>query len=681
MKKSYNKIKLLILLTLLNVLFLTTSLLALEDNFDVIKNPYKPIVLSDFSNFSWNDVVFENSSFTEKGFFSTKGMANIFRWNDIYLTYLTDNNTLQIKKLNTAGTNLEDFLTIGNCKFKEFANSESNIGVYGCATLYKTSNDCYIYFFGSQRDSNKLVIIRVSLKTKAVFRHVEAIKLIPIDAITYNGYIYMLSCKDASDKFSIIQFNPKDFSITSTTNLPSRTFLFWTSLAYQDNELIVGGNLGVSNAIAPIRCRLDSNNGNIAEILYYTGQNYQGNSNYYDVYNTKVGESIKTTYARAQAYRFDGKNYAYMIERNAIKNCPGFAVLQNHAVSFKKFSDLNLYAGCLYADDTGLYIGYVNSSIQNQVGFIKRKLDGTIDSSLDRFFYNDEDYNTVDLKQTNSMLVTEFNGNKRMLMMVSGYYNNMPKTVLYFLPAESKYSQVFFDDGDGYTTDSIISPKTYPKNYGSYRFKIKYINFQNIPLNSNPILYLYNNGKLVKNDGFKMSPINYNDNNYTDGKIYSYTLDASEIGKIRKTDNYTYRIKIGDKLSKEFLGPVFYGRAEITNYDGTYVVPKKNINSKEDISIQISYNNFVENEGIKPADGYPRVFIYKNIDSTNPIKVNGNNYTVLFPIEDSINGYRADIGKLPVGRYIYKIKVKNEVGFENSVDGNFTVKDTDISVN
>ena len=98
MKKSYNKIKLLILLTLLNVLFLTTSLLALEDNFDVIKNSYKPIVLSDFLNFSWNDIVFEASSFTEKGFFSTKGMANIFRWNDIYITYLKDNNTLQIKK-------------------------------------------------------------------------------------------------------------------------------------------------------------------------------------------------------------------------------------------------------------------------------------------------------------------------------------------------------------------------------------------------------------------------------------------------------------------------------------------------------------------------------------------------------------------------------------------------------
>ena len=53
---------------------------------------------------------------------------------------------------------------------------------------------------------------------------------------------------------------------------------------------------------------------------------------------------------------------------------------------------------------------------------------------------------------------------------------------------------------------------------------------------------------------------------------------------------------------------------------------------------------------------------------------------MLFPIEDSINGYRADIGKLPVGKYIYKIKVKNEFGFENSVDGNFTVQDADISV-
>ena len=661
-------------LTLLNFLFLTTSLLALEDNFDVIKNPYKPIVLSDFSNFSWNDVVFAASSFTEKGFLSTKGMANIFRWNDIYLTYLTDSNTLQIKKLNVSGTDVEDFVTINNCKFQDFSNSEADIGVYGCATLYETNNDCYIYFFNSQKNSNKLIITRVSLRTKTVSQHVDNIKLIPIDAITYNGYMYILSCKETVDNFIIIQVDISDFSIISTTSLPKRDFLFWTSLAYQDNELIVGGNLGVSNAIAPIRCRLDSNNGNIAEILYYTGQNYQGNNNYYDVYNTKVGESIKNIYARAHTYRFDGKNYAYMIGRNATKNCPGFAVLQNHAVSFKKFgdSDLSLYAGCLYTDDTGLYIGYVNSSAQNQLGFIKRKLDGKIDSSSNRYFYIDEEYDTVVLKQTNSMLITEFNGNKRMLMIVSGYYNNIPKTVLYFLPVENKYSQIFFDD-DEYTTDSIISPKTYPKNYGSYRFKIKYVNFQNIPLKSNPILYLYNNGKLVKNDGFKMNPINYNDNNYTDGKIYSYTLDASEIGKIKRIDSYTYRIKIGDKLSKEFFGPVFYGIAEITNYDGTYVMPKKNINPKEDIFIQMQYNNFLGNKGIKPTEGYPRVFIYKNIDSTNPIKVNGNNYTVLFPIEDSINGYRADIGKLPVGRYIYKIKVKNELGFENSIDGIFTV--------
>lgn len=667
-------------LTLLNFLFLTTSLLALENNFDVIKNSYKPIVLSDFSNFSWNDIVFEASSFTEKGFLSTKGMANIFRWNnDIYLTYLTDSDTLQIKKLNKAGTNLEDFLTINNCNFQEFTNSEFALGVYGCATTYETNDDCYIYFFNSHKDSNKLIITRVSLRTKNFSQHVDNIKLIPIDAITYNGYMYILSCKKTVDNFIIVQVDISDFSIISTTSLPKRDFLFWTSLTYQDNELIVGGNLGVSNTVAPIRCRLDPNNGNIAEILYYTGQNYQGDNNYYDVYNTRVGERVKNIYARAHTYRFDGKNYAYMIGRDAKKNCPGFVVLQNHTVSFKKFSDsdLSLYAGCLYTDDTGLYIGYVNSSAQNQLGFIKRKLDGKKDSSFDRYFYIDEDYNTVVLKQTNSMLITEFNGNKRMLMIVSGYYNNIPKTVLYSLPAENKYSQVFFDDDNGYTTDSIISPKTHLKNYGPYRFRIRYINFKNIPLDSNPILYLYNNGQLVKNDGFKMNPINNNDNNYTDGKIYSCTLDASEIGKIKKTDNYTHRIKIGDKLSKEFVGPVFYGRAEITNYDGTYI----NINSKKDISIQISYNNFVENEEIKPVDGYPRVYIYTNIDSINPIKINGNDYTVLLPIEDSINGYRADIGKLPAGKYIYKIKVKNELGLENSVDGNFTVKDTYISVN
>ena len=70
-------------LTLLNFLFLTTSLWSIEDDFDVIKKPYKPIVLSDFSNFSWNDVVIDGVAFPQTELLNLKIL--LLRKKDFFL--------------------------------------------------------------------------------------------------------------------------------------------------------------------------------------------------------------------------------------------------------------------------------------------------------------------------------------------------------------------------------------------------------------------------------------------------------------------------------------------------------------------------------------------------------------------------------------------------------------------
>ena len=272
------------------------------------------------------------------------------------------------------------------------------------------------------------------------------------------------------------------------------------------------------------------------------------------------------------------------------------------------------------------------------------------------------------------ILITTINGIKQVVTIVSDYSD----ILLYSAPVEENYYQAVFTNEEGFE-NSVLSPKAYVSNYGDYTFKFKYINFHNEAPASEPVMYLYNNGKIVKTTvySFREGYIevderdmngDYNYSNYINGRIYHCTLKASEIGEIKETDNYSYRIKIGDKLSKEYPGPFYYKEAKITSYNNSYTTPASNITPNDDVFIQMTY---IGAEGINLASKYPRVLIYKNTDLTNPIEINNSSYTVLYHIQGSTGGYRASIGKLPMGEYTYKIIAQNDIGQESSVTGKF----------
>ena len=267
------------------------------------------------------------------------------------------------------------------------------------------------------------------------------------------------------------------------------------------------------------------------------------------------------------------------------------------------------------------------------------------------------------------MLIATVNGIKQIVTIAS--------SILYSAPVEENYYQAVFTNEEGFE-NSVLSPKAYVSNYGDYTFKFKYIIFNNEAPASEPVMYLYNNGKIVKTTVYSFEkgyietderPMNYYDDyNIYYGRIYHYTLKASESGEIKETDNYSYRIKIGDKLSKEYPGPFYYKEAKITSYNNSYTTPASNITPNDDVFIQMTY---IGAEGINLASKYPRVLIYKNTELTNPIEINNSSYTVLYHIQGSTGGYRASIGKMPEGEYTYKIIAQNELGFKSSVTENF----------
>jgi hypothetical protein len=79
---------------------------------------------------------------------------------------------------------------------------------------------------------------------------------------------------------------------------------------------------------------------------------------------------------------------------------------------------------------------------------------------------------------------------------------------------------------------------------------------------------------------------------------------------------------------------------------------------------------YIGDEGVNLASEYPRVYVYDKFN--NPIEINNSTFTILLPIENSENGYRASINKFPIGEYSYNIVAKNEFGLESSVNGAFS---------
>ena len=638
-------------------LFLTTSLWALEDNFEVVKNPYpKPIVVNDgvlrtFTSWDLRNKVIQGKN--------VRFESSMFNYNnDIYVVYRSGQEQI-IKKLNKTTKTLEDFIS--------FNLNETTF--FLCSCMMETANDCYIFvFYGGSTETAPVKFAKVSLKTQQIEKDIGDIvigdgdtlhSIFPIEAVAYNNKIYTLYNRfnfktGYTNRYYFSVLNPDTNEIEQIMQLPDKynnCVPEYTTLSFYKNTLKVYGYYFPGNNffVTPryLSCNIDITN--------YSMTLDAGNK----VYEGFCRKSL--------TYQSNGKTYNYIssfIDLNDANSFNGFFVTGEEFFVFRN-NDGNIRLESLFADGTGFYTGYTHILDRTRIGFFKRSVDGKTAGNPLEIFYIDDNINAT-LTQNYSIMTTEIDGQQQMVVLGLSDDGSHKKLVLYFLPTK-EVENCFYVDENGFN-ERVLNPKGYPTNRGQFTYKFAYTNYQNKAPSSSPVLYIYNNGQSIKSDGFTMNPVDYNDTNYTDGKIYSYTTSLSDIGTITTADNYSYRIKIGDSLSREYRGPFFIGNGVITDHENTFIVPTRNINPKTDISIQMKYEG---DNGVTLATGYPRVMIYRSEDLVNPIEIKGSTYTVLSPIEGSDNGYRASIGRLPTGNYTCKISVRNEYGVEKEVISNF----------
>ena len=657
--------------------FITTPLIATETNFKFIKNPYTNIIpLSDYNRL-------------EKENIRAKGIASVFYWNDgidngndIYVTFRDRGiddypNILQIKKLNKEGTGVDNFITITIDDYKK------NISDYAACVVHDKE---YVYFFYTNVDGNKFTAKKVSLRTKAIDTFSDNLAFVPIDAVAHNDYIYILACNDiylnpasTNNTYFILCFNIKNMTINKVISVSTPNFA-WNSLVAVENKIFLYGRPRGSSSYMTTTT-VNISNSTVGDVSYYTVNDYEGiislSGKRSFLYQSAGETFIYTTIEGYNThYNVDdstGVFFGYIL-------CDTNNTIKQHKIFEKLIQPES--NGSLYIDNTGAYFGYSISDFNHtgQMGFYKRSVNGLEPGTPERLFLVDNNIRLLyNVRYVNeAMLVANVNGYNKILTIASIYHNYpySPQTVLYSVPVDNNYPNAFFTEESGFE-NSVLSPKMHQNNYGNYEFRFKYVNYQNKAPTNNPVIYLYNNGELVKSDGYTMNPADYSDTNYTDGVIYNYTLTTEEIGQIKQTDNYSYKIQVGDSISEEYFGPFFYpSNPTIEEYDDGYIYPKE-INSNDEIFVQITYS---DKKGIDLLQDYPRVIIYNNNDLTTPIEINGNTHTVLSKIEDSENGYKASIGQLPAGKYTYKIIVQNEFEFETVVTDTFEVKKLDNNI-
>ncbi len=624
-------------------LFSVTSLFA---DFDITKK-IKPISLSnDTANCSWN--------FTTELF--SKGLAGIFEYNkEFYITYIDNSyKTIQIKKLNRTTKMLEAFTSVNTEGIATYTNT-SQKGIIGCSVMVETSNDCFLYFF-YKNTVDKTILTEVSLKTKQIKQDVFVDwSCEPLEAIVYNNKIYVLCRQGSNYHVYELDYNNNNLRIIE---LPIKYYKFqiwYNTLMFYEGNLRVYGcyecHYYGDNTPCYLCCNVDITNNStsfdVSAIYLYRGR-----------------------CVRNLMYQSDGETYTYVISVGNESSQYNGLYLTGKAsddtiIIFQNGEhNKQISLQSLFANNTGFYTGYINSLDRRRVGFFKRSVDGK-QGGTDEIFYADDNIIT-NFRQNNSIIITEIDGKEQMLILASGYNGSTPKTALYFLPIDS-VSSSFYVEEDGFR-DGVLNPKTYSTNEGQFTYKFEYANYQNNAPSSLPVLYIYNNGQSIKTDGYTMNPVDYNDTNYTDGKIYSYTTKLSDIGKIKETDNYTYRIKIGDSYSKEYAGPFFYDESSmviITEYEGSYIHQKDNIKPNTEVLVQMNcfYPGELEN-------GYPRVVVYNKTDLFNPIRT----CTESELIPGSTNGYKINIGTFNVGDYKYKIIARNKSGLEKEVSGTFSCR-------
>ncbi|MFH1097244.1 MAG: T9SS type A sorting domain-containing protein [Candidatus Desantisbacteria bacterium] len=213
----------------------------------------------------------------------------------------------------------------------------------------------------------------------------------------------------------------------------------------------------------------------------------------------------------------------------------------------------------------------------------------------------------------------------------------------------------------GYENDGITPDTCYLK--GTVAYRIKYADPANIlPKSGYPKLYIYLNGKEIKNT--IMSVADIKDTNYKDGKIYWYSYTIPQLG------SYSYRVEATNQKGTVAIGtPINFQYGPIVDannnppqlkyfYTDGGVSPKTgNIGSK--FEFQVIYSDADNN---LPGYSYPALFLTRNGTISNQINMEAVDPTDTNVIDGKV--YRVIVPLNALGNYTYRFDAMDSKGMK-----------------
>ena len=507
-----------------------------EENFEFVKNPYIVKDL-DFTNkdlflFYWNDNIEDENS-------------------DIYI-FGSYNYEFNIVRLNKQFTEIKNFISI-----------EKDEYISEVKTLLVNDD----FYFCYARDLNytytqKLIIKKVSLKTKSVetfdyyfkdiFQDTSGYSPISLTSNENNLYI-LVENSDVNNnhvnnpEYHILCFNMTNMTLDKTIHI-SGSKDYWSSMLFIEGKIMLYGNNEDSNTVD--HYVYNHNQFAIASVDIKTSEI---KTSHFVIEEIKDKPSYSARFGNATLYQSniyipiycDYNTFEY--GSHMCFFC-GYMILNAKGeMLYYKIVEQNGSDCSLLVDSTDLFFGISGGN------FIKiyKIGDKGKSNSIEKFYTISRIHG---INSPKKMLIATVNGIKQIVTIAS--------SILYSAPVEENYYQAVFTNEEGFE-NSVLSPKAYVSNYGDYTFKFKYIIFNNEAPASEPVMYLYNNGKIVKTTVYSFEkgyietderPMNYYDDyNTYYGRIYHCTLKASEIGEIKETDNYINRMEAIKAKTKELI--------------------------------------------------------------------------------------------------------------------------------
>ncbi|MCL2144274.1 MAG: hypothetical protein FWH43_02075 [Endomicrobia bacterium] len=597
----------------------------------LVQDKFKSIVLTEYA-INPNQNAMSSQS---------KGLNEIVQaGTNTYVVTLNKNNRIAINKIN--GTNLEEYMLVNEeVVCSAYDNIYRGVGSV-CADDAQNIYITYLYSDGSIKTA-KIYMPSKSIIWNVPYKPNSASKYLPLDSMYYKGNLYIL-VYESEKNYHIVKIPSNGQSVltiasqaTSAGSATDTKYINFNAIAAVKDHIYIYGRL-------ENRRRLS-----VGYTYYYTYIyiiKYDLNGVYKGEKTHNIGNGA---IVRATVYN---DNDVYVLCRwynnnGSLDSKHEIMKMNDVNISWRQYTN-GIYFKKLSADQNGVYVGY---SLGNRSGYQRWDTFGT--PKEDKFVITaapgtvQNDAVFVDTSSSTVFLLTSLNNNNAQFTSI---------------PSGEMTSYVYNPDGAEFK-DCAVAPQVTYNASDTFTYRIKYVNYQNAaPMSGYPKLYIYDNGSLLSTNNMT---IESSTNNYTDGRIYSFTQN------LPAKPRYSYKIELNygtDRFtSDEYFFPKQGGMPVIEYFEGnSYIVPEgdKNINT-----VLAAKMKFYDPDGLAIHGDSPVFTLYNGSTLIINQKMNSAIGT------DNSTYYYYNIGTLAAGSYSYKIEAKNTLGAQASpATGIFEIK-------